>query len=597
MPHDEPHDRTAVERIDPLVGATLQGKFRIEFRLAAGGFGAIYRARDLGTGQELAVKILHPRLTADAGVVARFRREGAALIKLRNPHTITAYELGETSDGTLYLVMELLHGVSLFERFRLRGPIEWKRMVTIARAVCDSLAEAHGLGIIHRDLKPTNIHLESREGNDDFVKVLDFGIAKIIKGGHLDNADLTHAGQMIGTLDYMPPEQMVGGVSDGASDIYTLGIVMYEMLTGHLPYPAAATAGTALAAMVNPPPSLASRAMVPPALDRLVMRCLEREPDRRYASAAQLAAALDQLLVAADDATGTVRFAKEDVNATVQAATDHEARTVPKDFDDEDATAVASAQLIASLTRQPVSARRAAPEQPRDTPITPTSLTEPDSTAPQPIPSFTPEPAPHRPDRPTRPSSEPATTAPPRPALFRLADKLRREPGPRAPTHLPEPAPTSTHSIAKVEAAASPRTAAKAQSKAPVPKPVAWPGPVSLSTLRADNTSTTPFDRASMPLSESEPESTVRVPMPSFKSPAVFAAATSLTTNPSRTTGRPASEPSPAQTLRGMGAQRRTPPRFVVVTPPASASKRAVRALWALVFVLAALVAVLAVHG
>jgi serine/threonine protein kinase len=355
---EDPHDRTAVERVDPLVGSTLDRRFLVEFRLAAGGFGAIYRARHVKSGHEFAIKVLHPRLAADAGVVARFRREGATLTALRSPHTITAYEIGETDDGTLYIVMELLRGVSLFERFRAHGPFEWKRMVKIARAVCDSLGEAHALGIVHRDLKPTNIHLESRDGDDDFVKVLDFGIAKIIKGGALDNADLTNAGQMIGTLDYMPPEQMVGGVCNGASDLYTLGIVMYEMLSGRLPYPEAPTAGSALAAMLEPPPPLSSRAIVPPELEQIVMRCLMRVPERRYATAEQLAIALDELVAPRADAESTLAIAMQ------------------TGLGDDDATAIAPLPLMASLRSPPVFAPAASFDQLVPPPVAPAITAE-----------------------------------------------------------------------------------------------------------------------------------------------------------------------------------------------------------------------------
>ncbi|HWU88026.1 MAG TPA: serine/threonine-protein kinase, partial [Kofleriaceae bacterium] len=246
MAHRDQNDLTTIERVDPLVGTVLDGKYRLEFRLAAGGFGAIYRSRHVGTGAELAVKVVHARLASDPGIVARFQREGEALTALRSPHTITAYELGETPEGELYIAMELLHGVSLYERFRVDGRLTWQRMVGIALGVCDSLAEAHGLGIVHRDLKPTNIHLERRGAEEDFVKVLDFGIAKILQHSQFDSSDLTSAGLMIGTIDYMSPEQMVGGEITGASDLYTLGIVIYEMIAGRRPFPEAPTPASAL---------------------------------------------------------------------------------------------------------------------------------------------------------------------------------------------------------------------------------------------------------------------------------------------------------------------------------------------------------------
>jgi serine/threonine protein kinase len=295
-------ERTVVQRLDPLLGELFDRRFRIEVKIAAGGFGAIYRAIHIKSGHQFALKILHANLTSDPGVVARFRREGAALTLLRDPHTITAYELGESDDGTLYIVMELLRGESLYERFRANGPLPWQRVVAIARAVCSSLAEAHTLGIVHRDLKPTNIHLEPRGNEHDFVKVLDFGIAKILQDSDIDSSELTQVGQMIGTLDYMSPEQMVGGMCTATSDIYTLGIVMYEMIAGRKPYEDANSPAAALAAVLTTTPErLSAHAVVPPDLDRLVMRCLERQPTDRYQSAAELAMALDEILPGVDE--------------------------------------------------------------------------------------------------------------------------------------------------------------------------------------------------------------------------------------------------------------------------------------------------------
>jgi serine/threonine-protein kinase len=295
-------ERTVVQRLDPLLGEMFDRRFRIEAKIAAGGFGAIYRATHIKSGHQFALKILHSNLTNDPGVVARFRREGAALTLLRDPHTITAYELGESDDGTLYIVMELLRGESLYERFRANGPMPWQRVVAIARAVCSSLAEAHTLGIVHRDLKPTNIHLEPRGNEHDFVKVLDFGIAKILQDSDIDSSELTQAGQMIGTLDYMSPEQMVGGMCTATSDIYTLGILMYEMIAGRKPYEDANSPAAALAAVLTTTADrLSIHAVVPPDLDRLVMRCLERQPTDRYQSAVELAMALDEILPGVDE--------------------------------------------------------------------------------------------------------------------------------------------------------------------------------------------------------------------------------------------------------------------------------------------------------
>jgi eukaryotic-like serine/threonine-protein kinase len=289
-------ERTVVERRDPLLGEVFDQRFRVDAKIAAGGFGAIYRATHLDSQRQFALKMLHRNLTTDPSVVARFKREGAALLRLQDWHTVKAYDIGEAPDGTLYIVMELLHGKSLYDHYREHGPLQWPRMLTIARAVCTSLAEAHGLGIIHRDLKPTNIHLEP-DGDGERVKVLDFGIAKILRDSDIDSSDLTNAGEMVGTLDYMSPEQMVGGQCTPASDIYTLGIVMYEMIAGRKPFDDTNSAAAALAAALTlTPERLSSRAQVPADVDRIVMRCLESHHSHRYQTAVELAAALDEML-------------------------------------------------------------------------------------------------------------------------------------------------------------------------------------------------------------------------------------------------------------------------------------------------------------
>jgi len=297
MPRREDPDRTKVALVDPWMGTLVAGRYRLELRIAAGGFGAIYRAHDLATDGDVALKLLHPSLAQDPAVIARFRREGAALARLRDPHTVIAYEVGETEDGTLFIAMELLQGDSLYTVFHEQGSMPWRRVATIARAVCDSLAEAHSFGIVHRDLKPANIHLEGP--NRDFVKVLDFGIAKII-----GSSDLTSAGQMIGTFDYMPPEQMVGGETTSKSDVFTLGVVMYELLVGQRPFGDLPTAASMLAAMLSQTPRAPSKRSVslPPTLDRAIMRCLSQKPHERP-TVAELAAIIDTAIVEDDDRT------------------------------------------------------------------------------------------------------------------------------------------------------------------------------------------------------------------------------------------------------------------------------------------------------
>jgi len=177
-------------------------------------------------------------------------------------------------------------------------------MVSITRQVCSALSEAHAAGIIHRDLKPTNIHLERVGGDPDFVKVLDFGIAKILHGSELDNMDLTRSGQMVGTFDYMAPEQMVGGQVSAQSDIFTLGVLMYEMITGEKPFGDRQTATEMLTAMLSGvAPPISSNSGAPVELDAIVARCLDRDPYKRYKSAAALSAELQNVLSTEDTKT------------------------------------------------------------------------------------------------------------------------------------------------------------------------------------------------------------------------------------------------------------------------------------------------------
>ena len=209
-------------REDPFLGVTLNGRFKIESKLGEGGFGAVYKGTQIQSGRKVALKLLHPEMTRDENLVARFRREGLVLCNLRDPHTITTYDFDATPDGTLYIAMELLEGKSLHQIFHSEAPIAWARVLKIVAQMCSSLGEAHRQNIVHRDLKPENIYLEDRGGDPEFVKILDFGIAKVMRG---DNSvdpqapQLTATGQTLGTLEYMSPEQLMGKALDGRSDV------------------------------------------------------------------------------------------------------------------------------------------------------------------------------------------------------------------------------------------------------------------------------------------------------------------------------------------------------------------------------------------
>jgi serine/threonine protein kinase len=284
-----------------LIGGVLDDRYRIDAKLAEGGFGSIYQATHIDSGLDVALKVLHADLAADPSLAARFRREGATLSRLHDPHTVATYEIGEAPDGTLYIAMELLRGESLYDRMT-RGPLRWRDALAILRAICSSLAEAHQLGVIHRDLKPANIHISTTEA----VKVLDFGIAKVTGTEIDDGADLTRMGQTIGTLEYMAPEQIIGGSCDPRSDIYQLGVLGFEMITGRRPFADSAEPTaliTALLTQVAPAPStMFGCRHLPTELDTLLLRCLEREPEQRFSSVGQLAAAIDRVLGAREQA-------------------------------------------------------------------------------------------------------------------------------------------------------------------------------------------------------------------------------------------------------------------------------------------------------
>ena len=288
--------RPAARPAENFVGRTLNHRYVVEDKIGEGGFGAVFRGKQIATGREVALKILHPHNSGDPTIVARFRREAEACSKLRDPHTVTTYDFDETEDGILYLAMELLRGRSLHLLQKSEGPFPPERVLGILEQVAESLGEAHQNGIVHRDMKPENVIVESRGGND-YVKVLDFGIAKMISGDREVQA-LTAVGQTLGTLEFMSPEQLRGVKLDGRSDIYALGMMAYEMLTGELPFKSAKTPIEIInfhMKDVCPPPSkLRPDLNIPPAVDAVILKMVAKTRDNRYADTAALRAAIDQ---------------------------------------------------------------------------------------------------------------------------------------------------------------------------------------------------------------------------------------------------------------------------------------------------------------
>jgi serine/threonine-protein kinase len=292
--------------LDSMVGRALNKRYRVERKIGEGGFGAVFEGKQLATGRPVALKILHPHSVADSTVVARFRREAEACSQLRNPHTVTIYDFDQTEDGTLYLAMELVRGESLQEIQHRDGVIEPTRALCILDQVAEALGEAHDKGIVHRDMKPENIMVE-RHGEADFVKVLDFGIAKILSGdGSKIIPALTAIGQTVGTLEFMSPEQLRGKALDGRSDIYALGMVAYEMLTGQLPFKGAKSTTEVIQFHLQETPpapsSLRPDLAIPAAVDEVVLKMVAKTRDARHENAAALRQHIADALVTLDSA-------------------------------------------------------------------------------------------------------------------------------------------------------------------------------------------------------------------------------------------------------------------------------------------------------
>ncbi len=269
--------------IDPLVGRTFDDKYRLDARLGEGGMGTVYRATHLLIERPVAVKVLSPRMVTDEAARERFRREARAAGRLQHSNAVAVTDFGETRDGLVYIVMELLEGRPLRELLARESPLDPARAVSLMLQAAAAVAAAHDAGVIHRDLKPGNIFVVQRPNAPHIVKVLDFGIAKLgtdtTDGGEEGNPvnTLTGTGVMIGTPRYMSPEQCDGAQLTPASDVYSLGVILYEMLTGQTPFTGATPLALALKHSSEPPrPPREHVPAIPPALAELVLRTLAK---------------------------------------------------------------------------------------------------------------------------------------------------------------------------------------------------------------------------------------------------------------------------------------------------------------------------------
>jgi eukaryotic-like serine/threonine-protein kinase len=283
---------------DPFIGREiLGGQFRILQKIGTGGMGSVYKAEQPEMNRMVAIKILHPKLAGRKDLTSRFRREARAMSQLSHPNTVKVFMYGELEeDGSLYIVMEFLEGRNLNQTVRKEGPMTAERAVPILVQVCGALHEAHEMGIVHRDLKPENIFLCTQGGLTDYPKVLDFGLAKVTERQMRPGSIiLTQEGMVFGTPEFMSPEQAQGKTLDAGSDIYSLATILYEVLTGKLPFVAKTPMEYIQKHVMEPPIPINERVpgkTFPVGLQDAISKALEKKPEDRFRSAAEFAQAL-----------------------------------------------------------------------------------------------------------------------------------------------------------------------------------------------------------------------------------------------------------------------------------------------------------------
>ena len=271
------HAHAQQVQLDPMIGRWILDQYRVQAKIGEGGMGAVYRAEQPSVGRHAVIKIMHPWLSRDPKIAARFDTEARAAARLQNPHIVSIYNYGRLPDSTLFIAMEYLEGYTIADLLRTQGRVESHRAVGIATQVCEALQEAHRRGVIHRDLTPNNLMLLARGTGPDFVKVLDFGVAK------LHGAEVTGRGA-VGTPGYMAPEQLRDEPVDGRADVYALGLILYEMLTGQPAFQASSPAALMnkhLNELPRPMVAAAPGVEIPPSLEACVMRALAKLPYQR----------------------------------------------------------------------------------------------------------------------------------------------------------------------------------------------------------------------------------------------------------------------------------------------------------------------------
>jgi len=262
---------------DQLLGRVFDHRYELRAVLGEGGMGTVYRAWQMSVDREVAIKVIHPKLAAVRAVAKRFLREARLASRLNQANIVNVYDFGQSDDGILYLVMELLRGHPLARELEPRRPLPLRRITTIAAQICDALDAAHGQGIIHRDLKPHNIVLLDEPPGRDLIKILDFGLAKSLS--HETTSLVTQTDALLGTPLYMPPEQIMGKPSDARGDLYSLGCILYQMVSGRPPFSGDNLNAVLAMHLQEPAPPLPDT--TPPALATLISRLMMKAPEDR----------------------------------------------------------------------------------------------------------------------------------------------------------------------------------------------------------------------------------------------------------------------------------------------------------------------------
>ncbi len=284
-----------------LVGQVVADRYAIIRKLGEGGMGAVYLGEHVKMGRKSAIKVMNPSMANDPDAISRFNREASNASRISHPNVCQIYDFGETPEGIIYLAMEYIQGASLTDIIEREGALPAARAARILRQSADALSAAHDLGIVHRDLKPDNIMIVQGRDGADVVKVVDFGIAKAVAGEETGQK-VTKTGLVVGTPEYMSPEQLSGDKLDGRSDIYSLGLVFYRMLTGVLPFQADSAQETMIKRLTDDPMPLAlARPDIafPPGLQAVLDRALARQPAARYARASDFGRDTEEVVMGA----------------------------------------------------------------------------------------------------------------------------------------------------------------------------------------------------------------------------------------------------------------------------------------------------------